>query len=296
MNVFYSLFKTSLLVILSTLLFSGPVTGQGIVSGVITDDKQIPMPGVSVLVKGSSIGTTTNNEGAFSIQASIGQTLLFRFIGFEPQEVLIKSQTSIRILLKTDSEALNEVIVVGYGTQKKANLTGAVDQIGSKYFESRPLTNITRGLQGVIPNLNIKMTDGKPTRGATYNIRGITSIGSGGSALVLVDGVPGDPNTLNPNDIESVSVLKDASSAAIYGARGAFGVVLITTKSPKTDKIQVNYSSNYSLNQRTSTPDLISDGYIWAKNFDESFNSWNDYLSHPQSINSQLPFSLSDLD
>ncbi|MEJ7780331.1 MAG: TonB-dependent receptor plug domain-containing protein [Daejeonella sp.] len=112
----------------------------------------------------------------------------------------------------------------------------------------------------------------------------------------MVDGVPGDPNTLNPNDIESVSVLKDASSAAIYGTRGAFGVVLITTKSPKTDKIQVNYSSNYSLNQRTSAPDLISDGYIWAKNFDESFNSWNDYLSHPQSINSQLPFSLSDLD
>ncbi len=296
MNVLYTFFKTALLIFLSVLVFSSHVLGQGIVSGIVTDDQQIPLPGVTVLVKGSATGTTTNSEGNFSIKANSGQTLVFRFIGFESQEVLIQAQTSLRILLKTDSEALNEVIVVGYGTQKKANLTGAVDQIGSKYFESRPLTNITRGLQGVIPNLNIKMTDGKPTRGATYNIRGITSIGSGGSALVLVDGVPGDPNTLNPNDIESISVLKDASSAAIYGARGAFGVVLITTKNPNKDKIQVNYSTNYSLNQRTTTPDLISDGYIWAKNFDESFNSWNDYLSHPQSINSQLPFSLSDLD
>lgn len=296
MNVFSTLFKSSLTAILFVLIFSNHGIAQGVISGLVTDEEQIPLPGVSVLIKGSTTGTTTDNDGHFSIQAKNGQTLLFRFIGFEPVEALIRDQNLLSVLMKTDAKSLNEVVVVGYGTQKKANLTGAVDQVGSKYFESRPMTNITRGLQGAIPNLNIKMTDGKPTRGATYNIRGVTSIGSGGSALVLVDGVPGDPNTLNPNDIESVSVLKDASSAAIYGARGAFGVVLITTKKPKTDKIQVNYSSNYSLNQRTSSPDLISDGYIWAKNFDESFNSWNDYLSHPQSINSQLPFSLSDLD
>lgn len=296
MKIFSTLFKSVVTAILLTVTFSNFASAQSIISGVVLDDQQIPMPGVSVMVKGGSTGTTTGTEGNFSILARTGQTLLFRFIGFESQEVVINGQTTLRILLKTDSKSLNEVIVVGYGTQKKANLTGAVDQVGSEYFEDRPLTNVTRGLQGVIPNLNIKMTDGKPTRGATYNIRGVTSIGSGGSALVLVDGVPGDPNTLNPNDIESVSVLKDASSAAIYGARGAFGVVLITTKSPKTDKIQVNYSTNFSVNQRTTSPDLISDGYVWAKNFDESFNSWNDYLSHPQSINSQLPFSLSDLD
>ncbi|RYF44838.1 MAG: SusC/RagA family TonB-linked outer membrane protein, partial [Chitinophagaceae bacterium] len=131
---------------------------------------------------------------------------------------------------------------------------------------------------------------------ATYNVRGVTSIGTGGSALVLIDGVPGDPNNLNPNDIENISVLKDASSAAIYGARGSFGVVLITTKTPKKDKFTVSYGGNYSINQRTVTPDLVSDGYTWAKNFDESFASWNDYISHPQSINTQLPFSLPYLD
>lgn len=296
MNVFSTLFKSSLTAILFVLILSNHAIGQGVISGIVTDEDRVPLPGVSVMIKGSTTGTTTNSDGLFSIQAKNGQILLFRFIGFEPAETLIRNQVSLQLVLKIDAKSLNEVVVVGYGTQKKANLTGAVDQVGIEYFESRPMTNITRGLQGAIPNLNIKMTDGKPTRGATYNIRGVTSIGSGGSALVLVDGVPGDPNTLNPNDIESVSVLKDASSAAIYGARGAFGVVLITTKKPKTDKIQVNYSSNFSINQRTTTPDLISDGYIWAKNFDESFNSWNDYLSHPQSINSQLPFSLSDLD
>ncbi|HEX2533217.1 MAG TPA: SusC/RagA family TonB-linked outer membrane protein, partial [Chitinophagaceae bacterium] len=114
--------------------------------------------------------------------------------------------------------------------------------------------------------------------------------------LVLIDGVPGDPNTLNPNDIENISVLKDASSAAIYGARGSFGVVLITTKTPKKNKFQVNYSGNYSISKRTVTPDLIWDGYTWAKNFDEAFASWNDYISHPQTINTQLPFSLAYLD
>jgi TonB-dependent SusC/RagA subfamily outer membrane receptor len=141
--------------------------------------------------------------------------------------------------LKPSGDSLSQVVVVGYGTQRKANLTGAVDQIGSEYFEDRPLPNLTRGLQGTIANLNIVMTDGKPTRGASYNIRGATSIGSGGNALVLIDGVPGDPNTINPNDIESVTVLKDASSAAIYGARAAFGVVLITTKSPRKIKYRL---------------------------------------------------------
>jgi len=296
MNFIFNLFKSILAIVLLILVCSDHLSAQNLITGKVIDDGQTPLPGVIVRIKGSTQGTTTDINGSFSIKASNGDVLEFRFVGFKTQEITLNRQTNLNVQLIADSKALNEVIVVGYGTQKKANLTGAVDQVGSEYFEDRPLNNLTRGLQGVIPNLNIKMTDGKPTRGSTYNIRGVTSIGSGGSALVLVDGVPGDPNTLNPNDIESISVLKDASSAAIYGARGAFGVVLITTKTPKTDKIQVNYSANYSNNQRTTTPDLISDGYIWAKNFDESFNSWNDYLSHPQSINSQLPFSLSDLD
>ncbi len=186
--------------------------------------------------------------------------------------------------------------MVGYGTQKKVNLTGAVAQISSEQLESRPAPNLTRMLQGALPNLNLKMVDGSPTRGATYNIRGITSIGAGGSALVLIDGVEGDPNLINPNDVESVSILKDASSAAIYGSRAAFGVVLITTKSAKKGKVKVDVSSSYSVNQRTVTPKLITNGYQWAKNFDEAFNAWYDYNSHPISVNNVFPFSLEYLD
>jgi TonB-linked SusC/RagA family outer membrane protein len=296
MNEFYNAFKFLLVLCLFGFLLPLQADAQNRISGTVTDEMRLPVPGVSIFIKGSKVGATTDNDGKYTIQAAQGAVLIFSYVGSESQELVVGSQANIDVQLKPDSKSLDDVVVVGYGTQKKANLTGAVDQVGSEYFEERPLPSVTRGLQGVIPNLNIRMTDGKPTRGATYNVRGTTSIGAGGSALVLIDGVAGDPETLNPNDIESVSVLKDASSAAIYGSRGAFGVVLITTKSPKGNKVQVNYSTNYSINQRTTTPDLISDGYTWAKNFDESFNAWNDYLSHPQSINSQLTFSLADLD
>ena len=123
------------------------------------------------------------------------------------------------MVLVEDTQTLDEVVVVGYGTQKKVNLTGAVEQVTSEVFDNRSVPNVTQALQGSIPNLNIQLTDGKPTRSASYNVRGTTSIGQGGSALVLIDGVEGDPSMLNPNDIASVSVLKDAASAAIYGAR-----------------------------------------------------------------------------
>jgi TonB-linked SusC/RagA family outer membrane protein len=278
-----------------------------VVTGIVKNEQGELLERVTVVAgqasKRNIKGTQSDASGNFtfnSLPVGNNYSFSFSYVGYET--LILKGYElkggTIHLIaqLKKAGDSLSQVVVVGYGTQKKANLTGAVDQIGSEYFENRPLPNITRGLQGTIANLNITMTDGKPTRGANYNIRGATSIGSGGSALVLIDGVPGDPNTINPNDVESVTVLKDASSAAIYGARAAFGVLLITTKSPKKDKIQVNYSGNYSINQRTATPDLVSNGYLWAKNFDESFYSWNDYLSHPQTINSQLDFSLPYLD
>lgn len=302
-------FTAFITLILLSLLGSVAFSQQtSVVQGTVKNDKGEPLQGVTVIVQDKAkVFTTsavTNSSGTFTfktLKAGDTYSFTFSYVGYE-QKVLDGYKynsgdvINLSVELSASQQALDEVVVVGYGTQKKINLTGAVDKIGSEYFEDRPLSNVTRGLQGAIPNLNIVMTDGKPTRSSTFNIRGITSIGSGGSALVLIDGVPGDPNTLNPNDIESVSVLKDASSAAIYGARGSFGVVLITTKSPKKDKILLNYNGNYSVNKRTTTPDLVSNGYIWAKNFDESFNSWNDYLSHPQTINAQLPFSLAYLD
>src|SRR5690606_14852147 len=126
------------------------------------------------------------------------------------------------VTLAEDMASLDEIVVVGYGIQKKANLTGAVDQVTSEVFQNRPIPNVAQGLVGAVPNLNIRMLDGKPTQSPSFNIRGTTSIGQQGSALVLIDGVEGDPRMLNPNDIESISVLKDASSASIYGARAAF--------------------------------------------------------------------------
>lgn len=266
---------------------------QQTVLGIVKDQSGAPLPGVSVSVVGTNKrqGISTNEKGAFNLAVPLGAQLSFSMIGYISQTLSVEQGSSIEVTMKEGQADLEEVVVVGYGTQKKANLTGAVDQVGKEVFENRPLTSTTRGLQGVIPNLNIRMTDGKPTRGATYNVRGTTSIGAGGSALVLIDGVPGNPDLLNPNDIESVTVLKDAASAAIYGARGSFGVVLITTKTPTKERSVINYSSGYSRNDHTIRPDLVTEGYPWAKTFNDAFSSWNDYSADPQKANSVFPWS-----
>ena len=194
--------------------------------------------------------------------------------------------------LVEDTQTLDEVVVVGYGTQKKVNLTGAVEQVTSEVFDNRSVPNVTQALQGSIPNLNIQLTDGKPTRSASYNVRGTTSIGQGGSALVLIDGVEGDPSMLNPNDIASVSVLKDAASAAIYGARGTFGVVLITTKEPTKDKTSITYSGNFAMQKPVTVPDFVTDGYEYASHFYEAYHAWNNYSADPKNINKTQEFSL----
>ena len=200
----------------------------------------------------------------------------------------------INVSLKEDVQGLEEVVVVGYSTQKKANLTGAVDQVTGAALEDRPMANLTQGLKGMVPNLNIDIKDGKPNQSPSYNIRGLTSIGVGGSALVLIDGVEGDPSMINPNDIASISILKDAASASIYGARGAFGVVLISTKNPSQGKTSITYSSNYSIRKPIAVPDLVSDGYTFAKMFAESFYNWEN--TFPAAVNKTLKFSQAYLD
>ncbi len=183
------------------------------------------------------------------------------------------------------------MVVVGYGTQRREDLTGAVTQIKGEVLENRSLSNVTQGLQGEVPNLNLVMMDGKPIQSPVYNIRGTTSIGQGGNALVLIDGVQGDPALLNPNDIATVTVLKDAASASIYGARAAYGVVLITTKTPAKDKLAITYSSDYTLKSPTRVPDIVSNGYQYASNFAAAWEAWYDYSQVPQNINKTQPFS-----
>src|SRR5690606_34885212 len=218
------------------------------VKGVVRSEISEPLVGVAVYHQSSGKYTTTDFDGAFELTLPSSQgSLQFTYLGYKTTDVSFNGNSTLEVIMNLDVAALDEVLVVGYGTQKKENLTGAVDQVKSDVFENRPITNLSQGLQGAIANLNIVPADGKPNRSAAFNIRGATSIGQGGNALVLIDGVQGDPALLNPNDIATVSVLKDASSAAIYGARGAFGVVLITTKNPTKGKVSIKYSSNISL-------------------------------------------------
>jgi len=231
------------------------------VKGTVTDDTKMPLLGASVIVKGTTQGTSTDDNGRYELTAKVGDVLEFSSMGFATQSKKVSGSGktfTLNVVLSEDSQQLTEVVVVGYGTQKKENLTGAIATVDAKVLESRPLTTIGQGLQGVIPNLNISTSNGRPGAGSSFNIRGFTSI-NGGSPLVLVDGVQMDPNQINPNDVENVTVLKDAASAAIYGGRAAFGVVLITTKKgKKSTPMQINISTDYSITRPTRLPDLVN--------------------------------------
>lgn len=255
------------------------------VSGVITDANGEPLPGASVMIKGSTTGTVTDLDGKYTLSAKQGQTLVVSYIGFKDQE-LTADKAVKNVALESDSTILDDAVVVGYGTTKKANLTGAVDQVGEEVFQDRPVANMQQMLKGAIPNLQADFSDGKPSRTTTFIIRGMGNIGnlnttSDGNALVLIDGVEGDPELLNPNDIESVSVLKDAASAAIYGSRGPYGVILITTKDPSknTDKVTVTYSANANWGSPTTIPDVITDGLQYAELAAQANYGWNDKYS-----------------
>lgn len=260
------------------------------VKGCVRDQNGEPLVGVTVKIQGTSLGTITDIDGNYSLPVPNDQVKIeFSYVGYNTVLMTPGIRKKLDVILKEDIKALDEVVVVGYGTMKKRDLVGAVDHINSDALEGRAAPSLTRSLQGQIPNLNISMRDGKPDRGATYNVRGTTSIGAGGSALVLIDGVEGDPNSVNPQDIESVSVLKDASSAAVYGARGTFGVVLITTKNAKKGGVKVDYSGSVSFSQRTVKPKLITNGLQWTDDFVESFV--NNKGTMPTSINNIFPYS-----
>ena len=221
------------------------------IRGKVIDTNGDPVIGANIVEKGTTNGTTTDVEGNFSINAKSGSTLVITFIGYVREEVKANAGRRMEIILQEDSETLEEVVVVVYGTMKKADLTGSVATVGSEVIEDRPLTNLGAGLQGAIANLNITSSSGAPGTGSSFNIRGTTNL-SGGGPLVLVDGIEMDPNLINPQDVKDVTVLKDAASASIYGARAAFGVILITTKTGfVSQKPVVSLSANYSINVPT---------------------------------------------
>ncbi|MBN7809952.1 TonB-dependent receptor [Algoriphagus sp. H41] len=235
------------------------------VSGTVIDQEaQLPLPGLTVMVKGTTTGTVTDANGKYSIRVpSTSSTLVFSYIGYATQEILVGNQTQINVTMGQDVSSLDEVVVVGYGTQKKANLTGSVANADMAVVADRPITNLTQGLQGAVPGLNIASNSGTPGQNPSINIRGATSI-NGGQPLVLVDGTQMNINNINPQDVESVTVLKDAASAAIYGSRAAFGVILITTKKgARNTKPQISYSGNFYSASPTIIPDKV-DSYKYA--------------------------------
>lgn len=211
------------------------------VTGKVVDNTGEGVIGATVLEQGTTNGTVTDMDGNFELVVSNKEvTLEISYIGYSKSVVKVKSGVAVTVTLKEDTEVLDEVVVVGYGTQKKVNLTGSVSQVGEKAFEARPVQNVTQALQGMVPGMNVSVGNNGGMLNSTpsVSIRGAGTIGAGSTAspLVLIDGVEGNMNILNPQDIESISVLKDAASASVYGSRAPFGVILITTKKVNQEK------------------------------------------------------------
>lgn len=241
------------------------------VTGTVTDDKSEPIIGATIAVKGTATGIITDFDGKFNLDVPNENAILeFSYIGFEKQEIKVGARRTFDIKMREDQQMLDEIIVVGYGTQKRANLTGAVGTVNSEELTSRIMPNTSSLLQGRVPGLQITQNSGQPGNESNdIQIRGMGTFSSAGSEpLVLIDGVEGDMNKLNPNVIESVSVLKDAASAAIYGSRAANGVILITTKNGTEGRLNIDFNYNFSL----QTPSMKQDRIINSVEFMELMN------------------------
>lgn len=234
-------------------------TPERIASGQVTDGDGQPLEGVSVLVKGSSLGTTTDRSGRFSLRVQdADRTLVFSLVGYQSTEAAVGE--NLTISLTSEVVGLSDVVVVGYSTQKKINLTGAVASVGAKTLSASPVPNSANLLQGRLPGLEVIQPNGKPGNDdPMIRIRGLGSFGASSSPLILIDGVIGNITTIAPNDIESVTVLKDAASASIYGARAANGVIIVTTKRAKKGGASLEYSIDYGIQNATAVRDLIWD-------------------------------------
>ena len=229
------------------------------ITGTVLDETGEPVIGASVTEKGTKNGIVTDFNGEFFLNVNPGATVEVSFIGYQTQDMKVGDQTSLKFVLKEDAQLLDDVVVVGFGTQKKVNLTGSVATIDSKVLEDRPVANAVQALQGAVPGMLITNNSGALDKTANINVRGTGTIGSSsGSPLILIDGMEGDINTINPQDIETISVLKDAAASSIYGSRAPFGVILITTKSGKEGKAKVSYSNNFRWGKPTRIPDMVN--------------------------------------
>ncbi len=257
--------KKNLLLFVFLLSIVLKLNAQGkTVSGTIYDTDKYPMPGVSIVVKGTTNGTITDVNGKFQLQIDEENTILqVSFIGFKTVELDASTQSKFEVILETDMVGLEEVVAVGYGVQKKVNVTGSVSTVKGDVVAKQPVSQASEALQGMSPGVTVSKTSGAPGSTATIRIRGITSYGGSDEGfkndpLVLIDGMEGNLNAVDPNDIEDISVLKDAASAAIYGSRGANGVILVTTKRAGKDKFQINYKGWVGVDKFSTLPDYVN--------------------------------------
>ncbi len=244
------------------------------ISGKVTEASGEPLPGVTVLVKGTTQGTVTNTDGEYTLtNVASDATLVFSFVGMRSQEITVGSQSMVNVTLAEETVGIEEVVAVGYGTQKKSHLTAAVEQVSGELLVNRPVSNISDAIQSTVAGLYIEPTNGGPASAPNINIRGFTGFNQKGGPLVLVDGVERRIIDVNPNDVESISVLKDAAASAIYGSRAPSGVILIITKSgQKDDQIRVNYSGNYNIGEPIGMPHWAN-SYEYAEKINEQYRN-----------------------
>jgi TonB-dependent SusC/RagA subfamily outer membrane receptor len=244
---------------------------------VTSADDEMPLPGVNVRTRGGSDGTVTDFDGNYTVSANSDATLIFSYLGFETTEVPVNGRTSINVSMAADNEQLSEIVVVGYGTVRKSDLTGAVSSISAGQIQERSSLNVMQSLGGQVAGVQVQQTQGAPGSAPTVKIRGTSTITAGTSPLYVIDGYPiedFDMSLINPQNIESIEILKDASSAAIYGSKGANGVVMVTTKRGTTGKTQVNVSYEKGLQQVVRKVGMMDAQEYIQYYIDAHNNSW----------------------
>ena len=251
-------------------LLSLALAAQQDVSGTVSDAQGASLIGVNILVKGTSQGTITDIDGKYTLVAPTDATLVFSYTGFSDVEENVNGRSDVNVTLQA-GVGLDEIVVTGYGTQKKANLTGAVTTVGSEELDARPLTSVATALQGAAPGVFINQSSGQPGRDdVSIRIRGVGTLNDA-NPLILVDGIEAPISNLNPDDIESITVLKDAASASIYGSRAANGVVLVTTKRSKEGEgVTFNYNGYYGVSEAIRIPDVVDNSALFAELWNEA--------------------------
>jgi len=255
-------------------VYGNDLQQQQTVSGKVTDNSGQPLPGVTVVVKGTTQGTVTNADGIYSL-SNIPEdaTLVFSFVGMRTQEVVVGGRTSINVVLEQETIGIDEVVAIGYGTQRKENITGSVEMASAEQLENKPIISVGQALQGELSGIAIRQEDGKPGSSTQIRIRGYGTFSSAGNnPLVLIDGIPGSLDAVNPSDISSISVLKDAASAAIYGSRAANGVILITTKRGAKGRIEVTYGGSAGFSELADMPEFV-DSWNYARAYNEALTN-----------------------